>query len=313
MDDPQAQLAFDPTEGTVIRTPPGSGYGFWVGGHKVSFDPDTGLFALFYRERTPLEKGRGGRCAVALSTDGIHFDEVWGASKDELASSSIEVGHALRHDAGEWRLYVSYERPVERTWRIDVLRADHPAHFDSQHRRTVLEPGHFGVSFIKDPWVVRTEGGGYDLYCAVPARQGPRAEGDRVWVRPDDATVLARSDDGIYFPSIEYVFEPTGQDTWDGHRGRLDCLFPDGERWVGTYSGGRTMYDNYEEWCGLVVSADRRTFTRLDTGGPWVRSPHGCVRYVYGLPVEDRLFWYYEYTREDGSHDLRVSVIPWTN
>jgi hypothetical protein len=33
------------------------------------------------------------------------------------------------------------------------------------------------------------------------------------------------------------------------------------------------------------------------------------VRYVYGLPVGDRIHFYYEYTREDGAHDLRVAVV----
>jgi hypothetical protein len=33
------------------------------------------------------------------------------------------------------------------------------------------------------------------------------------------------------------------------------------------------------------------------------------VRYVYGLRAEDRMFFYYEYTREDHAHDLRVVTI----
>ena len=89
---------FDPSAGTVIRTPPGTGYGYWAGGHKISHDPVSGTFALFYRERTPLEQGRGGRCAVALSDDGVVFEDVWRASKDEFNASSIEVGHCVRHD-----------------------------------------------------------------------------------------------------------------------------------------------------------------------------------------------------------------------
>lgn len=73
------------------------------------------------------------------------------------------------------------------------------------------------------------------------------------------------------------MFEGTGEDTWDGHRGRLDSLFRtrDGSGWVGSHSGGRSTYDNSEEPAGIVVSDDARTFTR-----------------------------------EDGSHDLRVSVVP---
>jgi hypothetical protein len=78
---------------------------------------------------------------------------------------------------------------------------------------------------------------------------------------------------------------------------------------VATFDGGRTSYDNYEEWAGLATSSDRHSFTRLDSGVPWVSSPHGCVRYVYGLPVGDRMFFYYEFTRPDLSHDLRVAIV----
>lgn len=307
--DPRDALRFDPMAGTVIRQPPGSGYGYWVGGHKVSFDPTSGMFALFYRERMPLERGRGGRCAVALSTDGITFQDVWEARREELDANSIEVGHCGRHDDAEWRLYISYERAPTRQWRIDVIRAAHPSRFVAQARRTIADPAHFGLAFLKDPWIVRTADGGYDLYAATSSRAEPRIDGELIRPKPEDATVLMRSDDGLYFPTVEYVFEATGDDTWDGHRARLDSLFPWDGRLVGTYSGGRTMYDQFEEWCGLAESRDGRRVSRLDTGGPWVRSPYGCVRYVYGLPVGDRMFWYYECTREDGAHDLRVSVV----
>jgi hypothetical protein len=303
-------LAFDPSDGTVIRTPPGTGYGYWVGGHKVSFDPGSGLFVLFARSRTPLEHGRGGSCEVAVSEDGMTFETVWTATKDELAASSIEVGHVVPDGAGGWRLYVSYERPAQRDWRIDVLEAPHPAAFVAQHRRTVLQPQHFGLSFIKDPWIIERTPGVVDLFAAVPSRQGPRVDGDRVTLATEDATVVTTSTDGHLFRELEYVFEATGEDTWDGHRGRLDALFRVSDGWAGFHSGGRSMYDNYEEPAGVVVSDDARRITRVPMDGPFVTSPHGCVRYLWGLPVEGRLNIYYEFTRQDGSHDLRVSTVP---
>jgi hypothetical protein len=303
-------LRFDPEQGTVIRTPPGSGYGHWVGGHKVSFDPASGLFVLFARSRTPLEHGRGGTCEVALSEDGITFATVWTATKEELAASSIEVGHVVTDGADGWRLYLSYERPVQRDWRIDVLEAPHPAAFRAQHRRTVLQPQHFGLSFIKDPWLITRETGVVDLFAAAPARRGPQLEKDRIVIGTEDATVVATSSDGLVFRTLDYVLEATGEDTWDGHRGRLDSLFRVGDGWAGFYSGGRTMYDNYEEPAGVVISPDARTITRVTPDGPFVTSPNGCVRYLWGLPVGDRLHIYYEHTRADGSHDLRVSNIP---
>ena len=308
MKNPAEALRFDPTDGTVIRTPPGAGYGYWVGGHKVGYDADTGTFAIFYRERTPLEHGRGGRCGVALSTDGVEFSEVWSADKAEFASSSIEVGHCIPVPGGGWRLYVSYERAGTGLWRIDVIEASAPDLLDAQSRRTVLQPTDFGLEYIKDPFVYVNDDG-YSLYAAVPARQGPQLIGDKVHAAPLDATVLAASDDGLIFPTIEYVFEAPGDNSWHGRRARLSSLIPWEDGYLATWDGGRTFYDNYEEWCGLALSPDGTRFERIDTGGPWIRSPYGAVRYVYALRVGGRVFFYYEYTREDLSHDLRVAVV----
>jgi len=303
------RLRFSPSAGNVIRRPGGSGYGYWVGGHKVSYDATTETFVLFYRTRAPLEHGRGGRCAVAVSDDGITFNDVWLATKDELDASSIEVGHCLRGLDGSWRLYVSYERAGTATWRIDVLEGTDPAQLDTQGRRTALSPSDFGLPWIKDPFVVVRDGT-YWLYAAVPGRTPPQVDGNVVHAAPEDATVVATSDDGRYFPKIEYVFEAPADDSWHGRRARLNSVFPLDDGWVATYDGGRTFYDNYEEWAGLATSPDGKQWARIATeAGPWVRSPHGCVRYVYGLPHQDRILFYYEYTLPDGSHDLRVSVV----
>ena len=192
-----------------------------------------------------------------------------------------------------------------------MLRGADPATLDTQGRRTVLSPGEHGLGWIKDPVVVRVANR-YRLYCAAPPRQGPSVEGRVVVAGPLDATVLAESDDGIYFPSIEYVFEAPGDDTWHGRRARLNSLLPWDDGWVATYDGGRTFYNNYEEWAGLTISKDGRGFTRIATDEPWVRSPFGSVRYLYGLEVNGQIYFYYEYTREDGSHDLRVSHVSAT-
>jgi hypothetical protein len=305
---PEWLEGFDPSDGQVIRTPPGTRYGYWVGGHKISHDAASGTFALFYRERTPLEHGRGGECAVALSENGLDFTDVWRATKAQFNSSSIEVGHCLRHDADEWRLYVSYEIAGTTVWRIDVLRAAEPAGFVAQERRTVLNPHDFGLRWLKDPFI-RRRNGRYFMYAAAPARSGVMVDGARIHAAPRDAAVLAESDDGLYFPTIEYVFEPPGDDSWEGRRCRLNSVLPWGGGYLAWYDAGRTTYDDYEEWCGLAVSDDGRSFTRVDAGGPWTRSPYGCVRYVDAVRVGDTVFLYYEYTRRDHSHDLRVTAI----
>jgi len=70
------------------------------------------------------------------------------------------------------------------------------------------------------------------------------------------------------------------------------------------------MYDHYEEMCGIAISHDLEKWYRVSTNGPWVSSPHGCIRYVDALIVGSDLYYYYEYARKDGSHELRVNKVP---
>lgn len=306
MSDPYAALEFDPSRSAVVKEPPGEGYGNWTGG-KVFYSPDHDLFTLFYRKRRPLEQGRAGLCGVAVSTDGFTFEDVWTATKDDFNANSIEEGHAVWY-RDCWMVYVSYEIRGTTTWRIDVLEADELGGLDSQSRRTVLHPGDYGLDWIKDPYV-HLMGETMWLYAAVPPRTGPIVEGDRVSAAPLDATVVATSDDGRYFPTIRYVFEAPGDDTWHGRRARINSMISWDDGYLAMFDGGRTFYDNYEEHAGLATSPDGLTFERL--GDPWITSPHGCVRYVCAVRARDAIYCYFEYTLADGSHELRVErVLP---
>ncbi len=302
-------LRFDPGEGVVVAEPPGRGYGHWAGGAKATFDPESGLFYLFYRRRTPLEVGRGGECFVAVSDDGLRFRDIWKATKGQFAANSIEVGCPIRDPSGEWRLYVSYEYSQRSVWRVDVLRGPSLERLEPQSRRTVAQPWEYGVAVIKDP-VVYVRDGVYHSYVCVSARRVFRQSDDGAvrTVFGLDATALMVSEDGLHFPELRYVFEPTGQG-WDGVRARINSLIPLSKGYAVPYDGGSTWYDAYEEQCGLAYSEDGLSFHRLTPEGPWLSSPYGCVRYVYGLRVGDEVFFYYEYTTEDGSHKLRATRV----
>jgi hypothetical protein len=301
MTDPLTFLAFDPSESAVVRTPPGIGYGNWVGG-KVAYDEESGLFSLFYRERRPLEQGRAGTCGVAVSSDGFEFTDVWTATRGDLNANSIEEGHCIRFNQ-QWMVYVSYEVKGSSQWRIDLIEAAELSELSTQSRRTVLSPGEFGLPWIKDPYV-HLVGDDLWLYAAVPPRAGPRYDDDTVHAAPLDATVLAVSADGRYFPSIEYVFEAPADDSWHGRRARINSMITWEDGYLAMFDGGRTFYDNYEEHAGLALSEDGRSFRRLED--QWVTSPHGCVRYVCALRARDAIFMYFEYTVKDGSHELRM-------
>ncbi len=301
MTHPLEALTFDPSGSITVRTPPGDGYGNWVGG-KVAYDEKSELFTLFYRERRPLEHGRAGTCGIAVSSDGIEFTDVWTATKDDFSANSIEEGHCVRFN-DKWMVYVSYEVSGTSVWRIDLIEADQIEEFSAQSRRTVLSPGDFGLPWIKDPYV-HFVGDEMWLYAAVPPRTGPRYEGNTVYAAPLDATVLAVSTDGKYFPSIEYVFEAPGDDSWHGRRARINSMIEWDDGYLAMFDGGRTFYDNYEEHAGLALSSNGRSFHRLED--QWVTSPFGCVRYVCAVRARDGIYVYFEYTIEDGSHELRA-------
>jgi len=63
----------DPGEGTTVIEPPG-GAGYWVGQCSAIFDPEGGMFYIYYRTRKPISEGRGGLCSVVRSADGVNFE-----------------------------------------------------------------------------------------------------------------------------------------------------------------------------------------------------------------------------------------------
>jgi len=301
---------FDPEKGATVFEPEGSGYGHWVGGHSVCFDPENEKFYLYYRLRSPLGQGRGAKCRIAESNDGEHFADIWEGTKEQLDAESIEVATLIQDPAsGRWRLYVSYEVAGGSHWRVDLVEADHPSKLDLQHHRTVITPLDFGLSFAKDPRVY-VIGGLYHAFVAVNADNPPRdlPDGTRL-VGGGDATALFTSEDGIYWREMRRVFEPGrgAPGEWGLLRARINSIVRIEPLWVAFFDGGESFYDNYEEWCGVAISSDLEHWRRVSRNGPWVRSAHGCIRYMEALRVSDEIFYYYEYTRSDGSHEIRHS------
>lgn len=77
---------------------------------------------------------------------------------------------------------------------------------------------------------------------------------------------------------------------------------------IGLYDGGASVAKNYEERCGVALSTDLQTWTRLSTDGP-AAGPNGgpgSVRYAEAVETDDWVRFYYEYTRPDGAHELRM-------
>ncbi len=309
---------FDPEQGRVVREPEGRGSGWWVGAPSALFDPERKRFFLYYRQRRPLAEGRGWRIAVAESTDGIRFTEIWHATKEQFQSSSIERSCIVKTPAGRYRLYVSYVALPKNRWQIDLLEADDPRDWDPSRRLTILEPEAVDAEGVKDP-VVFLLGG--RTYMFVP--YGPRSsvapgstESDlhgtgNVFTVPriKHPSGLAVSEDGVRFTWLGDATLPGSG--WDRQMARVSCILHTPPLFQVFYDGRTGEGDIYEDRTGLSVTHDLRTFHKLTPDGPLLRSPHGqgCLRYMDAVPVGDRTFFYYEYGRPDGGHELRVSVV----
>jgi len=312
-------LLFDPEQGKVVKEPERGGPGWWVGAPSAIYDESCGRFYLYYRQRRPVGEGRGWRAAVAESTDGLRFTDIWHATREQFHSSSIERGCLVKPADGVYRLYLSYVALPQNRWQIDLLEAGDPTGWDPSRRVPVLTPEAVDAEGVKDPVVFAL---GRDTYMFVPyAPRGGlppgRTEAElhgtgNIFTIPDvpHPSGLAVSQDGVHFAWLGDATCP-GRG-WDRQIARVSCVLHTPPVFQVFYDGRTGAGDIYEDKTGLYITADLRTFHKLTPDAPLLQSPHGqgCLRYLDAVPAEDRIFYYYEYGRPDGAHELRVSVLP---
>jgi len=298
---------FDPDRGRVVVPAPGTGPGNWSGAPGAW--REGGDLYVAYRVRKP-HPDRGFELRIAASSGG-RFETIWRARKAELASESIERS-ALVRTGGRWRLYVGLVNASDRRWRIELLESSAADAFDASIRREVLTSQSAGVAAVKDPWLRRV--GAHWLmfvsYGPLPeTRGGPlHVTGDALSTgRTRSHTGLATSTDGLTWTWEGDVLSPSDSG-WDSYTARLCTAVRDEEGWLGLYDGSASLEENYEERCGVARSDDLRHWRRVSVAGPAIgtaRGPGG-VRYVDVTAAGDV---FYEYTREDGSHELRMATV----
>ncbi|MET8701726.1 hypothetical protein ABZW10_23070 [Kitasatospora sp. NPDC004723] len=315
----------------LVRAPERPEPGYWAGCPSVRYEPDHDRFLLTYRERRPRGAGgsggsggaggaadqdRGWRCAVAESRDGVEFRDLWSVERADLGSPSMERFALLRRD-DDYLLHLSYVDPVDRRWRIDALRADTPEAFDLATRTPVLTAAGTGTEGVKDPYLLEHDGG-VRLFATVSrSRAFTAGERARAHATADihttgltvQPTALADSPDGLRFTAppgrAAEVLDVGPAGAWDAYESRITAVLPDGSGgWLALYDGSADADGNYEERCGLAASADLRHWQRLTPDGPWLD-----VRYADVVAARGRWYLYYEWTRPDGAHELRVAVL----
>ncbi len=310
---------FDPEQGTTVREPLGEGAGWWAGAPSCIYDPGDRKFYLYYRLRKPRELGRGVDCRIAASDDGLVFEDVWRATKEQLNTQSMEKSAVVRGPDGRWRIYLSFV-DTDGRWCIELCEADTIDGFDVTQRTRILDADKCRAEGVKDPCVYNV-GGLWAMiasYAPTPdavaddVRDVMHATGDVYNTGTTKSlTGLATSEDGLTWDWHGAVLTPPDEG-WDQYCTRIGSILYMPPVFVGFYDGSASVEDNYEEKPGICLSTDLHSWCRVTKSGPFVLSPHAqkTIRYIEVVQREDALYYYYEYTRPDGSHELRANRVP---
>jgi hypothetical protein len=260
------------------------GTGNWIGAASALVNGD--YIYLAYRDRHPVDKGRGNRAYVARSPigNGIHFDTLCAIDKADMDAESLERPAVDVTPDGDWDLYLSCATFNSKHWRIERLRARRPQDFSARTRTTVF-PGSAAFG-IKDPVLVR----GQEL--RIWATVHPLTEGDENADRM--ISVDACSGETVMAP------EPG---TWYSRGTRITAVM--GEH--AYFDGRASAAENYEERTGIAKWDGSRY---VAVAGP-ASSPFGggALRYVSAITLPTgELRLYYESATKYGSHELRTEL-----
>lgn len=260
------------------------GTGNWIGAASALIHDD--YIYLAYRDRHPVEQGRGNRAYVARSPvdNGIHFDTLCVIDKEDMDAESLERPALDVTPDGDWDLYLSCATYSSKHWRIERVRARRPQDFSARTGTTIF-PGSAAFG-IKDPVLVRS--GDLRVFATLHPLTGGDENADQM------ISVDAYSGELVMAP------EPGA---WYRRGARLTAV-------VGEYAyfdGRASAAENFEERTGIAKWDGSRY---IAVAGP-VSSPFGggALRYVSAIELPaGRLRLYYESATEYGSHELRTEL-----
>lgn len=300
--------------GAVIREPVGSGAGYWAGAPGAFYDETDSTFYLTYRIRRPrsVAPDRGGESRIAKSADGVHFEDICAFTKDQYGSPSIERSAIIRGDDAIWRYFTSYVDPADNRWCVSVLRGSGLSALSPEAAESVFKARDLQLEGVKDPWLMKSNGKHYmflSVAVPVPDTTAQSHANADIYNTGEcrSQTGLAVSDDLDSWEWLGIVL-PTPDQGWDSYCRRITSVLRLDDRFLAFYDGVAGREQNYEERTALAESTDLRIWYPLTPSDPLFAGipGTGSVRYVDALCAGDHVYLYYEISRPDRAHDLRV-------
>jgi len=305
------------SQARILREPVGKGSGYWVGAPTVFHDPRDHVTYLTYRIRRPrgVSPDRGGEARIARAQSRDVFEDVFSLLKDEIGTASIERCYIHHARDGVWRYFISHVDPSDGRWCVSVIKAKSIPELDARTLQPLFRARQLGVEGVKDPWVMEMNAC-YYMFLSVALPTPDTSEQSHATLdiyntgECISASALATSDDLETWTWEGVVFQPSTCG-WDAYCRRINSVIPFAGRFLAFYDGSASHHENYEEKTGLAVSNDLRVWHTLTPNGPLFTSPYssGSLRYIDGQWRDGKLELFFEFAREDGSHDLRVVPI----
>jgi len=314
--DPVQELKFDPSNGTIIRSPESGSRGYWVGAPGVFYDQGKELFYLTYRYHThecypgTSVMKRGHIARIASSQNGVDFVDVKEFRNEDFHASSLGRASLVRMKDGTYRYFMCHDNIDETRWVIGVLSAPRPEELRPDSWEPVFASGEATKESLRDPYLF-VHDDAYYLLVTIERIRWPENEGGDKYagVTVKRSTGYAISTDGIHFDWRGEIFKPPDQG-WDSDCRRITCVLPMTGQLVALYDGSSGYKNNHEDMSAMATGLRIDALTPVD---PQVfrissRWGTGSCRFVDVTRVGGRTYYYYECSRQDGSHDMRVEV-----
>ena len=130
--------------------------------------------------------------------------------------------------------------------------------------------------------------------------------------RPEEDIFLAVSKDGVSWKRKGRIFS---RGSWHNYHTRVSCLLPMRREFLLFYEGSNSTWykPHFNLNIGFALTSNMRDFRDLTQEKPSLFSPtageFSTVRYLDYVEMNNKILFYYEAAKKNGSFELRTSEL----